>query len=36
MSNNKGNVQGLKIYTSHPYELIKTGFLVLTWVILVS
>jgi hypothetical protein len=32
---NKVNEKGLKVYTSHPWELIKTCFLVVTWIILV-
>jgi hypothetical protein len=27
---------GIEIYRSHPWNLIKTGFLVLTWIALVG
>ena len=33
---NQCREKGLKVYTSHKWELIKTLFLVLTWITLVS
>jgi hypothetical protein len=35
MSNKKISEKGLKVYTSRPWELTKTCFLVVTWIILV-
>ncbi|CAF4360216.1 unnamed protein product, partial [Adineta steineri] len=31
---NEVNKTGLKVYSSRPYELVKTSFLILTWVVL--